>query len=250
MVLIRGYAGSGKTRLFDTFEAQLVQQNPAQYVIRGKFDMDKAMDPFSTLVDAFSDFWNQLLARESEEELAAVKKSILEAVGSEGRALTNNVPALVKILGEQPDVQDVSMSTAKNRLRYHFQAFFEATNRPIIMFLDDLQWADLASFDLVTALMTDSKLKYFLLSDLTETIKSTPGILSLKNKILCKKKERVSFPFTLGILILVPLPTTLLMRSSSSSLIWQNWHESFMPELQETCTTPWCCSYCWNKRVS
>jgi predicted ATPase len=165
MVLIRGYAGSGKTRLFDTFEAQLVQQNPAQYIIRGKFDMVTSTVSFSTLADAFSDFCSQLLARESDEELAAVKKSILEAVGSEGRALTNAIPALVKILGEQQDLQKVSMSTAKNRLRYQFQAFFEAigsTNRPIVMFIDDLQWADLASLDLVTALMADSKLTNFL----------------------------------------------------------------------------------------
>jgi predicted ATPase len=89
----------------------------------------------------------------------------LEAVGSEGRALTKAIPALVKIVGEQPDLQKVSMPTAKNRLRYQFQAFIEAigsTNRPIILFLDDLQWADAASLDLVRALMIDCKLTHFL----------------------------------------------------------------------------------------
>jgi predicted ATPase len=59
MVLIRGYAGSGKTRLFDTFHAQLVKQNPGQYLARGKFDKDTATDPFSTLADAFSELCNQ-----------------------------------------------------------------------------------------------------------------------------------------------------------------------------------------------
>jgi predicted ATPase len=165
MVLIRGYAGSGKTRLFDTFQAQLVEQYPGQCIIRGKFDKDTATDPFSTLADAFSGLCDQLLAKESEEEVANIKKRILEAVGSEGRALTKAIPALVKIVGEQADLQEVSMSTAKNRLRYQFQAFVEAigsTNRPIMLFLDDLQWADAASLDLVTALMIDCKLTHFL----------------------------------------------------------------------------------------
>jgi predicted ATPase len=174
IVLIRGYAGSGKTRLFDTFHAQLVKQNHGHYLVRGKFDKDTATDPLSTLADAFSELCNQLMVRESEEEVAAVKKRIMEAIGSEGRALTKAIPALVKITGEQPDLQEVSMPTAKNRLRYQFQAFIEAigsTNRPIILFLDDLQWVDAASLDLVRALMIDCKL----------TMKSTPCILSLKN---------------------------------------------------------------------
>jgi predicted ATPase len=165
IVLIRGYAGTGKSRLVDTFQGQLVKQRPAQYVIRGKFDEHTATVPFSSLADAFSEFCSQLLAKEPEEELAVVKQSILGAVGSEGRALTNAIPGLVKILGEQPVLQQVSLSTAKNRLQYHFQAFVESicsVNRPIVLILDDLQWADAASLNLVMALLTDCKLKHFL----------------------------------------------------------------------------------------
>ena len=95
-----------------------------------------------------------------------LKKRILQAVGSEGRVLTQVIPELKEVIGEQPVPQSSSTSTTtRNRFTYLFLALLKAIitpQKPLVLYLDDLQWTDASSLELVTRVLTDPDMTHFL----------------------------------------------------------------------------------------
>ncbi|MEH2031814.1 MAG: ATP-binding sensor histidine kinase [Nostoc sp.] len=153
MMLVAGFSGIGKTAVVNEVHKPIVQQRG--YFIKGKYDQFQRNIPFSAFVQAFRDLMGQLLT-ESDVQIQQWKSNILEAVGENGQVIIEVIPELEKIIGIQPAVPELSGTAAQNRFNSIFQKFisvFTTKKHPLVMFLDDLQWADSASFKLVELLM-------------------------------------------------------------------------------------------------
>ncbi len=163
MMLVAGFSGIGKTAIVNEVHKPIVKQRG--YLIEGKYDQFNRNIPFSAFVQAFRDLVNQLLS-ESDVELANWKTKILKALGYSGQIIIEVVPELEKIIGPQPQVPELSGSAAQNRFHLLFQKFiavFTAAEHPVVIFLDDLQWADSASLNLMKVLMGGGETEYLLL---------------------------------------------------------------------------------------
>ena len=135
------------------------------YFIKGKFDQFKRDIPFSSWVQAFQDLMRQLLS-ESSAQLEVWKAKILAALGENAQVMIDVIPELEKIIGKQTDIAELEGSAAQNRFNLIFQKFilvFTTKEHPLVIFLDDLQWADSASLKLIQLLLSEASSSYLLL---------------------------------------------------------------------------------------
>ncbi|MEH2369354.1 trifunctional serine/threonine-protein kinase/ATP-binding protein/sensor histidine kinase [Nostoc sp.] len=156
MMLVAGFSGIGKTAVVNEVHKPIVRQRG--YFIKGKYDQFQRNIPFSAFVQAFRDLMGQLLS-ESDAQLQAWKTKILEAVGDNGQVLIDVIPELERIVGNQPPAIELSGSAAETRFNLLMQKFvqiFTSVEHPLVMFLDDLQWADSASLKLLQLLMSET----------------------------------------------------------------------------------------------
>ncbi|WP_414754547.1 AAA family ATPase [Anabaena sp. CCY 9910] len=163
LLLVAGFSGIGKTAVVNEVHKPIVRQRG--YFIKGKFDQYNRNIPFSAFVQAFRDLMGQLLS-ESDTQLKAWKAKILEALGDNAHVIIDVIPELECILGIQPPVAQLSGTAAQNRFNLLFQKFtqvFTTKEHPLVMFLDDLQWADSASLKLMQLLMSEREQGYLLL---------------------------------------------------------------------------------------
>ena len=163
MMLVAGFSGIGKTAVINEVHKPIVRQRG--YFIKGKFDQFQRNIPFNAFVQAFRDLMGQLLA-ESDAQLATWKAKILKALGDNGQVIIEVIPELEQIIGPQLPVPELSGSAAQNRFNRLFQKFiqvFTTAEHPLVIFIDDLQWADAASLNLMQLLMADSGTGYLLL---------------------------------------------------------------------------------------
>jgi len=162
MTLVAGFSGIGKTVVVNEVHKPIVRQRG--YFIKGKFDQFNRNIPFSAFVQAFRDLMGQLLS-ESDEKLENWQTQILQALGDNGQVIIEVIPELEKIIGQQPPATELSGTAAQNRFNLLFQNFikvFAKPEHPLVMFLDDLQWADSASLQLMQLLMSESGIGYLL----------------------------------------------------------------------------------------
>ncbi|MEH1938843.1 MAG: AAA family ATPase [Nostoc sp.] len=156
MILVAGFSGIGKTAVINEVHKPIVRQRG--YFIKGKFDQFQRNIPLSAFVQAFRDLMWQLLTL-NNAQIQQWKSQILEAVGENGQVIIEVIPELSRIIGEQPPAPELSGDAAKNRFNLLFQKFtqvFTIAEHPLVMFLDDLQWADSASLNLMQLLIADS----------------------------------------------------------------------------------------------
>ncbi|MCW5313411.1 AAA family ATPase [Nostoc sp. KVJ3] len=156
MMLVAGFSGIGKTAVVNEVHKPIVRQRG--YFIKGKFDQFNRNIPFSAFVQAFQDLMEQLLT-ESDAQIQQWRNKILESVGENGQVIIEVIPELSRIIGEQPSVSELLGTAAQNRFNLLFQKFtqvFTTAEHPLVMFLDDLQWADSASLNLIQLLMADT----------------------------------------------------------------------------------------------
>jgi len=162
LLLVAGFSGIGKTAVVNEVHKPIAKQRG--YFIKGKFDQFNRNIPFSAFLQAFRDLMGQLLG-ESDADLANWRGKILEAVGESGQVIIEVIPELERIIGEQPPVPELSGSAVQNRFNLLFGKFvrvFTTKEHPLVVFLDDLQWADSASLNLLKLLMDDSEVGYLL----------------------------------------------------------------------------------------
>jgi predicted ATPase/class 3 adenylate cyclase len=162
MTLVTGNSGTGKSAL--VYEVHKPITAKRCYFISGKFDQFQREVPYYAILEAFKDLVNTMLA-ESEAKLNALRGSILEALGEEGKVLTDVLPNLELVTGPQPDVPQIGGNETQARFNYVFQKFVNACcnkEHPLVLFIDDLQWADSASLNLLEVLMSDRHSGYFL----------------------------------------------------------------------------------------
>ncbi|MBE9092629.1 ATP-binding sensor histidine kinase [Tychonema sp. LEGE 07203] len=163
IMLVAGFSGIGKTVAVNEIHKPIVRQRG--YFIKGKYDQFNRNIPFSAFVQAFRDLMAQLLS-ESDTQLTAWKTQILAALGANGQIIIEVIPELEQIIGKQPAAAELSGTAAQNRFNLLFQKFlqvFTTKEHPVVIFLDDLQWVDSASLNLMQLLMSESESGYLLL---------------------------------------------------------------------------------------
>ncbi|RUR78227.1 serine/threonine protein kinase [Chlorogloeopsis fritschii PCC 6912] len=156
MILVAGDPGVGKTAVVNEVHKPIVRQR--SYFIRGKFDQFQRDIPFSAWIEAFRDLIRQILS-ESDAQIQQWQEQILLALGDQAQVITNVIPQLEQIIGEQPEVAELSGSAAENRFNLLFQRFikvFSSQGHPLVIFLDDLQWADAASLKFIQLLVNSN----------------------------------------------------------------------------------------------
>jgi predicted ATPase/signal transduction histidine kinase len=153
-VLVRGYAGIGKSAAVRELHRPVLRRRG--FFLSGKFDQLQHDVPYSTLARAIQELVRQLLGG-SDEEVASWRQRLLEAWEGNGQVLVDLVPQLERIAGEQPALPELPPLEARNRFNRVFQRFlgvFASPERPLVHFLDDLQWADFASLELLRYIAT------------------------------------------------------------------------------------------------
>jgi len=163
LVLVSGYSGIGKSSVVNELHKVLVL--PRGLFASGKFDQYKRDIPYSTLAQAFQSLIRALLAK-SEAELNSWRETLREALGRNGLLIVDLVPELKLIIGEQPPVPELEPQDAQRRFQLVFRRFigvFARPDHPLALFLDDLQWLDAATLDLLEDLLTRSDLQHLML---------------------------------------------------------------------------------------
>ncbi|QKQ73002.1 ATP-binding sensor histidine kinase [Nostoc sp. TCL240-02] len=156
MMLISGFAGIGKTAVVNEVHKPIIRQRG--YFIKGKFDQFKRNIPLSGFVQSLRDLMVQLLT-ETDQQLQQWRKNILAVLRDNGQILIEVIPELEKIIGQQPPIPELTAEAAQNRFNLLLKVFiqiFTTKQHPLVIFIDDLQWADLASLKLIKLLMNES----------------------------------------------------------------------------------------------
>ncbi|HEX4169288.1 MAG TPA: AAA family ATPase, partial [Bryobacteraceae bacterium] len=163
LVLVSGYSGIGKSALINELHKPLVP--PRGLFASGKFDQYKRDIPYATLAQAFQSLIRPLLSK-SEEELSKWRNALREALDPNGQLIVGLVPELKVVIGEQPPVPELPQQDAQRRFHLVFRRFinvFARPEHPLALFLDDLQWLDAATLDLMEDLLSQPDVKHLLL---------------------------------------------------------------------------------------
>lgn len=153
LLLVAGYSGIGKSALVREVRSPAV--HAGGYFIEGKFDQFKRNLPYVSLLQALRDWVHQVLT-ENDERLTCWRSELQAAVGQLGQVIAQLIPEVKLIIGPQPPVPDLPPDQGRNRLHTVFRQFIHAiarSGRPLVIFLDDLQWTDPASLALMGALL-------------------------------------------------------------------------------------------------
>ncbi|MDP3844475.1 MAG: EAL domain-containing protein [Oxalobacteraceae bacterium] len=154
LLLVSGYSGIGKSALVHELYPPVVRERG--YFIAGKFDQYQRDIPYATITQALRELIQQILA-ESEARIAVWRQQLEDALGSNGQLIVDLIPQLSLVLGPQPPALALPPAEAQDRFRLVLQRFigvFARQEHPLALFLDDLQWADVASLGLMKELVT------------------------------------------------------------------------------------------------
>jgi predicted ATPase/tRNA A-37 threonylcarbamoyl transferase component Bud32 len=163
LVLVSGYSGIGKSAVVNELGRVLVP--PRGLFASGKFEQFKRDVPYATLAQAFDGLIRPLLSK-NEADLRAWREAFCEALGPNGILMVDLVPVLRQIIGEQPPVPDLPPQDAQRRFQLVFRRFigvFARPEHPLALFLDDLQWLDSATLDLLEDLLAQPDVHHLML---------------------------------------------------------------------------------------
>ncbi|HTW65156.1 MAG TPA: sigma 54-interacting transcriptional regulator [Bryobacteraceae bacterium] len=163
LVLVSGYSGVGKSSVVNELHKVLVL--PRGLFAAGKFDQYQRDVPYATLAQAFQMLVRQILVS-SEAEVDRWRHALLEALWPNGQLMVNLIPEVEFVIGKQPPVTDLPPQEARARFQLMFRRFLGAFARPehpLALFLDDLQWLDTATLELLESLVTDRDVRHVLL---------------------------------------------------------------------------------------
>ncbi|MCP3705601.1 AAA family ATPase [Paraburkholderia sp. CNPSo 3274] len=163
LATVAGYSGIGKSALVDALRKPIVEKHG--YFVSGKFDQFQRNIPYATIVQAFRELVQQLLA-ENEARIGEWRQQVQAAVGANGQLIVDVLPMVEFLIGKQPPVPSLPPAEAQNRFRMVLRQFisvFARHSHPLVLFLDDLQWIDAASLALVEHLIVHPDIRSLLL---------------------------------------------------------------------------------------
>ncbi len=163
LILVTGYSGIGKSTLVRSLYQPITARRG--YFIDGKYDQFQRNIPYSGLLQALSSLVKQLLG-EPETVLSQFREQLLDSLGSNGQVIIDVIPDLELMIGTQPPVPQLGANEAQNRFNLVFQRFIQvfcAPEHPLVIFLDDIQWADFATFNLLELLLKDHPINHLLI---------------------------------------------------------------------------------------
>ncbi|WP_437574029.1 AAA family ATPase [Sorangium sp. So ce887] len=163
LVLVSGYSGVGKSSLVAELHRPVVRERG--FFLSGKFEQLKRDVPYHAFLQAFRGLVQEILCV-SEEELERWRQRLREALGASGGLLTGVLPELELLLGPQPPVPELPAVEARHRFHATLQRFVAACvqkEHPMVLFIDDLQWADAGSLQLLEQLVTYAEAEHLLL---------------------------------------------------------------------------------------
>jgi histidine kinase len=153
LVMVSGYSGVGKSALID--EAEKLINEKGGLLIKGKCDQFQNI-PYASLVEASTEFFNFIM-KEDDHTIRKWKKRIVDGVGDNMALLTVGLPALEQIVGPQEKPEDLSPTDAENRFNqvvFNYLQAIASPEMPLVIFLDDLQWSDFATLDLIEKIVS------------------------------------------------------------------------------------------------
>ncbi len=162
-VLISGYSGIGKSSLVQEIAQDIIAEGG--FFAEGKFDQFQRNIPYSAGIAAFRGLIKRLLA-EPDQKVEEWKGKILSVLGPNVQLLIEIIPEVELIVGKQAQVVELPPQEAKNRATLAFVSFiqlFAKPEHPLVIFLDDIHWADLPTLDLIYNMLTDQETSHFLL---------------------------------------------------------------------------------------
>jgi PAS domain S-box-containing protein len=160
LMLVSGYSGIGKTSVVQEVHKPIVRERG--YFVSGKFEQYKRDVPYLTIAQAFQDLVRQVLTG-TQEQLDEWRDRLQEALGGNGQLVIDLVPQVEIILGKQPSLPPLPPSEAQTRFATvlrNFISVFARREHPLAMFLDDLQWADLASLRLLQQILSHPDVRH------------------------------------------------------------------------------------------
>ncbi|WP_437294541.1 AAA family ATPase [Sorangium sp. So ce426] len=163
LVLVSGYSGIGKTSLVAELHSPVVRERG--FFLSGKCDQYNRDIPYRPFLQAFRCLLQEILSA-SDDQVARFRQRLREALGPNGRLLADVLPEIEQLVGPQEPMPELPATEAQGRLLATVQRLVAATaqkEHPVVLFLDDLQWADAASLELVERLVTYTETAHLLL---------------------------------------------------------------------------------------
>ncbi|HSZ76504.1 MAG TPA: AAA family ATPase [Chthoniobacterales bacterium] len=163
LALVSGFSGIGKSSVVNELQKAIV--SPRGIFIAGKFDQHWRDIPYATLAQAFQTLVRQILSK-SEDQVDQWRQAIRQAVGPSGQLIASLIPELELIIGKQPPVPELPSEETQNRFQAVFRRFlcvFAQKEHPLTLFLDDLQWLDVATLNFIEHLLSHPDVKHLLI---------------------------------------------------------------------------------------
>ncbi|MBP2626100.1 MAG: multi-sensor signal transduction multi-kinase [Firmicutes bacterium] len=199
LLLIAGYSGIGKTTLIEkagqSFEAK------GACFVKGKFDQAKHNAPYSAWTQIFTGLVTKIL-QEDESVQNALQKYCIAALKDQGNALIPLITNLEQFLGQQPAITKLDPKQAELRMFYALENFIRALagkERPLILFVDDLQWADPASLNLLTRMLNMGLKSVFIIGSYRENEIDSNHPLQLEAEVWQAQNRKVTMLSLMGL---------------------------------------------------
>jgi len=163
LMIVAGHPGIGKSALINEVHKPITAKRG--YFISGKYEQFRKNVPYNAIIQAFQGLIDRILG-EGGERINIWKEELLKALGGSGKYLTYAMPRLEHIIGKQPEIPELESDEVKNQFNVVFRNFinvFAKAEHPLVIFLDDMQWADVASLTLIRNFVTGSDVKHLLL---------------------------------------------------------------------------------------
>ncbi|WP_091172606.1 AAA family ATPase [Paenibacillus sp. 1_12] len=162
-VWVTGRSGSGKTTLIRQLQHPIMQRGGR--FIAGKCDLMNRDIPYEPILQALRSLVQQIW-QESPEHITQWKSRLAADLGTSASIIAELIPEITPLLGELSPAEPLQPAEAVIRFRWLFSAFiqiFADAERPLVMFLDDLQWADPATLDILREWVQDATIQGFML---------------------------------------------------------------------------------------
>jgi PAS domain S-box-containing protein len=162
-VLVAGYSGVGKSSIVNEVSRSIVAAG--NLFASGKFDQYKHPIPYASVVQAFQSLVLQVLSKD-DAELTCWREELQSALGQNGQLMVELIPELALVIGPQRPAPRIEPQDAQARFHHVFRSFlgvFARPEHPLTLFIDDLQWLDDATLDLLGHLITSPQVRYLLL---------------------------------------------------------------------------------------